>query len=95
MASVYILYSNSAKKFYVGVTKDINQRIKFHESKHFSSSFTAAYNDWELFLELPNISITTALLIERHIKKMKSKIYIQNLKKYPEIVEKLMVKYEK
>jgi putative endonuclease len=30
--------------------------------------------------------------IERHIKKMKSKKYIQNLKKYPEMVEKLLIK---
>jgi len=31
--------------------------------------------------------------IEIHIKKMKSKKYIQDLKKYPEIAQKLLKKY--
>ena len=30
--------------------------------------------------------------LEIHNKKMKSKMYIQNLKKYPEIVEKILIK---
>jgi putative endonuclease len=32
-------------------------------------------------------------MIEQHIKKMKSKVYIQNLKRYPEILQKLINKY--
>jgi putative endonuclease len=32
-------------------------------------------------------------MIEEHIKKMKSKVYIQNLKKYPDMVKKLIAKY--
>jgi len=28
-----------------------------------------------------------------HLKKMKSKTYVQNLLKYPEIIERLKVKY--
>jgi len=36
---------------------------------------------------------TQALAIEKHIKSMKSKIYIENLKKYPEMVTKLLIKY--
>ncbi len=31
--------------------------------------------------------------IENHIKKMKSKKYIKDLKKYPEIAQKLIKKY--
>ena len=33
------------------------------------------------------------MAVEEHIKSMKSKKYIQNLKKYPEMVEKLKDKY--
>jgi putative endonuclease len=33
-----------------------------------------------------------ALRIEKHIKRMKSKTFIQNLKKYPELLEKTVAK---
>ena len=36
---------------------------------------------------------TQALAIEKHIKLMKSKVYIENLIKYPEMTEKLKNKY--
>jgi len=32
-------------------------------------------------------------MIEKHIKKMKSTVYINNLKKYPAITERLKIKY--
>ena len=32
------------------------------------------------------------MAIEKHIKNMKSKIYIQNLAKYPEMTQKLLLK---
>ena len=35
-----------------------------------------------------------ALAIEKHIKKMKSKIYIENLTRYPEMSNKLIKKYK-
>ena len=34
------------------------------------------------------------MAIERHIKKMKSKTYIRNLKKYTEINEKLLMRFD-
>ncbi|PXY38851.1 excinuclease ABC subunit C, partial [Flavobacterium cheongpyeongense] len=35
-----------------------------------------------------------ALAIEKHIKDMKSKIYIENLLRYPEVINKLLEKYK-
>jgi putative endonuclease len=32
--------------------------------------------------------------MEQHIKAMKSAVYISNLKKYPEIIEKLKLRYQ-
>lgn len=55
--------------------------------------FTANANDWKLFLLISCKSKTQALSIEKHIKKMKSKTYIENLKKYPEMIDKLKSKY--
>lgn len=54
---------------------------------------TAKYDDWELFFRIENLEIGVAKKIEAHIKRMKSKIYIQNLTKYPEMVEKLVARY--
>ena len=93
MASIYILFSQKADKFYIGYSKDLGQRIEYHKMKEFGRSYTAKYDDWELYLEISGISITAAKKIESHIKRMKSKIYIANLKKYPEIIKKLIEKY--
>ena len=93
MAAVYILYSSSADIFYVGSSKDIEVRMSYHKKKEFINSFTAKYEDWELYFLIDQINNTTARKIEAHIKKMKSRVYIQNLKKYPEMTDKLLCKY--
>ncbi len=89
MASTYILYSAKADKYYIGSTKNMEVRFEYHLAKEFNDSFTARYSDWELYFEIPGLSNTTARSIENHIKKMKSRKYIENLKKYPEMIEKL------
>ena len=48
----------------------------------------------ELYLVLPCNSREQAQKVERHIKKMKSKTYINNLFKYPEMREKLLKRFE-
>ena len=93
MASVYILHSKSAGEFYTGSSKDAEQRFDYHVIKEFPSSYTAKYDDWELFFKIDNLEIGLAKKVEAHIKRMKSKIYIQNLTKYPEMVEKLVARY--
>ena len=93
MASVYVIFSKKLNRFYTGSCEDITYRIKQHFNKHFSHGFTAKADDWELFFFVDNLHYTQARSIEQHIKKMKSKAYIQNLKKYPEIIQKLIVKY--
>ena len=89
MASVYILYSESKRKYYVGSCQNISERFDQHTSKFFNRSFTSIANDWINFLSIEGLSYRQARDIERHIKKMKSRVYIENLKKYPELVGKL------
>jgi putative endonuclease len=93
MASVYILYSAKLGKFYTGSCRDFQFRFQDHLDKVYSGSFTSNSDDWQLFLLLENLSYTQARAIERHIKMMKSKGYIQNLVKYPAIIIKLKEKY--
>jgi len=93
MASVYILFSKKLDRFYTGSCKDLSYRLDQHLRKAFSKSFTAKTDDWELFFFIDHLQYAQARLIEGHIKKMKSKVYIQNLKKHPEIFQKLIIKY--
>ena len=95
MAQVYILHSISADRFYIGSCLDINERLIQHNSSFFEKSYTHSFSDWQLYWLLDHLEYEQARLIEQHIKKMKSKIYIQNLKRYPEMSEKLILKYPK
>lgn len=93
MASVYILYSKKLAKFYTGSCKDLSYRKEQHIKKEMINSFTSKADDWELFFFKDELEYQQARLIETHIKNMKSSTYIANLKKYPEIFEKLKEKY--
>ena len=76
-------------------TEPIGIRLERHNSKYYDSKWTSKGIPWILYLEIPCDSIQLARTLEAHIKKMKSKIYIQNLVKYPEMVIKLKIKYQK
>jgi len=93
MAIVYIIFSESLKKFYVGyTTESVELRIERHNNKHYQNKYTANGIPWSLFLEIQCESIKHALKVEKYIKSMKSTTYLQNLKKYPEMVGKLKEK---
>ncbi|MBR5167926.1 MAG: GIY-YIG nuclease family protein [Salinivirgaceae bacterium] len=91
---VYILYSQTSDSFYIGETFDVENRLAEHNSHFFTGAFTSRTNDWVVFLTLECKNRTQARMIESHIKKMKSKTYIRNLKKYPQILDKLLAKYD-
>ena len=93
MASVYILFSKKLNRFYTGSCLDLSQRLDEHLQGIYTDSFTSKAIDWELFLHIKDLSYQQARLIELHIKKMKSVIYIKNLKQYPELVAKLIERY--
>jgi putative endonuclease len=90
----YILYSKSINRYYVGYTGDVDERLKLHNTGQFGrKSYTHITSDWELFLLIPCETITQAIHIELKIKNMKSRKYIENLKKYPEIVERILKEF--
>jgi putative endonuclease len=89
---VYILKSEKLNRFYIGYTSDFDIRFEFHQNSE-SHKFTYNADDWELFLKIDCHNKSQALAIEKHIKAMKSKIYIENILKYPEIITKLKNKH--
>ena len=95
MASVYILYSESINKFYIGYTTEtVEKRLEKHNSGFYENKYTARGKPWQIFFELKCESAKQAMAIEKHIKQMKSSKYIKNLKQYPEMAIKLLEKYK-
>ena len=93
MICVYILHSIKLDRFYTGFTTNLDQRLLFHQNPE-THKFTYNAHDWTLFLKIECASKPQGLEIEKHIKSMKSKVYIRNLKAYPEMMEKLKIKYK-
>jgi putative endonuclease len=84
----YIIYSAHLDKYYVGETSDFSNRIEMHNIGF--STFTSKAKDWKLYLLIPCPDKPIALKIEAHIKSMKSRKYIENLARYPEMLAKVI-----
>ena len=78
MFHLYILFSASRDRFYVGSTGDtLEERIRKHNANH--KGFTGGPGDWTLvYSEIYN-SKSDALKREKEIKKWKSKKLILKL----------------
>ncbi|MBK7964877.1 MAG: GIY-YIG nuclease family protein [Bacteroidetes bacterium] len=79
MHFLYILYSPTINKYYVGETKDLDQRLIEHRTRFFKGSYTSQTNDWELKLSLLFENINQARWAEAFIKRMNSKSSSKNL----------------
>ena len=92
MHHLYILYSKSANKFYIGETHNIDERIIKHNQHSYSDSFTKIANDWELVLLFNCANREEAIFLEKFIKKMKSKIFIEKIISNHAILEDIISK---
>ena len=89
MASVYILYSDQLNRYYVGSCEDLALRMEQHLNGVFKGSYTSKADDWVLYWHMDQLGYSQARLIEKHIKGMKSRKYLNDLKQYPEIAIRL------
>jgi len=90
---VYILYSPSVKQYYIGETQDLPTRLLQHNDGLYSGSFTKRADDWIVFHSIKCESRVLVRKIEAHVKNMKSRKYLENLKRFPEIELKLISRY--
>jgi putative endonuclease len=75
---VYILYSESLGKFYIGATSDmLEERLRRHNSNH--SGFTGRSNDWKLVYQEEFFTRSDAFKREKQIKAWKSRKKIEAL----------------
>jgi putative endonuclease len=97
MPFCYILYSKQADKYYIGKTNEsLDSRLKKHLKGYYGNrKYTAMANDWEIFWNVECNSNELAERIERHLKGMKSRKYLEKLNQYPELSEKLIARCEK
>ena len=74
---LYILYSKTLARYYVGSTKDISVRLE----KHLQSNrgFTSTAKDWKLCYSEKFDSKEIGLAREREIKRWKSRKMIEKL----------------
>jgi len=77
MFYIYIIYSKSIDKYYVGSCHDIDKRLQDHLNSR--SKFTKVAKDWELKYTETFSTRSEVCQRETQIKKMKSRIYIQKL----------------
>ena len=73
----YILYSEKLNKYYVGSTTDIQRRLEEHNRG--KEKFTSTGVPWKLVYKEIFQELKQARQRELHIKKMKSRKYIESL----------------
>ena len=75
---VYILFSKTLNKYYVGATGDLlEERIRKHNSNH--KGFTGGTGDWEIRYSEIFETKTESLKREKEIKNWKSRKLIEKL----------------
>ena len=74
---VYILYSHSRDRFYIGQTNNIELRLKRHNAGYVKS--TKPYVPWILVYQEEFNSRSDAVRREIYLKSLKSKIKIRNI----------------
>ena len=78
MHYTYILFSQSANKYYIGATRDdLQERLRRHLSHH--KGFTGKHADWIIVYHETFESFSEALAREKEIKKWKSRKKIHQL----------------
>ncbi len=74
---VYILFSASQNKYYVGYTSGLEERIRKHNAHH--KGFTGIATDWALVYKEKYGSKKVAMEREQKIKSWKSRKMIEQL----------------
>ena len=70
---LYILYSKSADKYYIGHTSDYQRRFEEHNHQDHFDTYTSKHRPWELkaVFQIPG-DRANAMKIERFIKSKKT-----------------------
>jgi len=78
MFSVYVLYSESFNKIYIGQTDNLERRL-FEHNNGLLSSYTKRYIPWKIIYTENFISRSEALIREKQLKSQKGREFIWNM----------------
>ncbi|MBA6153483.1 GIY-YIG nuclease family protein [Gelidibacter maritimus] len=90
--NLYIIYSKSQDKYYVGETININLRIAKNNNHSYKGSFTKIATDWKIVLDYECSTKDEALFLERFIKRMKSRKFIDKIIENNQILNDILNK---
>lgn len=74
---IYILYSSTHDRYYIGQTSDLDKRLIRHNKGYVRS--TKAYTPWELVYHEEHTSRSESMRRERYLKSLKSRLKIEEL----------------
>lgn len=95
MHFLYIIYSPTSDKYFTGETTNVPERIEQHNSHKKIKTFTRAASDWELKLTHKCHSKEEAIFLEKYIKGMKSRKFIEKIIDHPEVLDKLVKDFKR
>ncbi|MBW1295469.1 GIY-YIG nuclease family protein [Aquimarina litoralis] len=95
MHYLYILYSPTIDRFYIGETTNLHQRVIDHNNHKYQRGFTKAAKDWSIKLYKICESKQQAMFLEKFIKRMKSKKFILKVIENPSILDDIIDKNKK
>ena len=79
MFYIYILYSETYDRYYVGQTNNLERRLEEHNTQE-KNSYTSKYRPWVLSKSFEvGESLGIARKIENYIKRQKSRVYIEKI----------------
>ena len=76
---LYIIFSKSSNIYYVGETHNCKERVQKHNNHSYEGAFSKIATDWELVLTFSTNSKEDALYLEKFIKRMKSRKFIEKI----------------
>ena len=80
MYYIYILYSPTFDKYYVGYTEDFLNRFNQHNHQEYFNTYTSKFRPWQLAAVFEcGFDKSAAIKTENFIKKQKSKRFIEQL----------------
>ena len=78
MFYVYALYNETAHKFYIGQTEDLERRIRQHNEHEFKG-FTSRYKgEWKLIYHESTDTRSDALRREKQLKSGNGRVFIKS-----------------
>ena len=79
MFKVYILFSTKLDKYYIGSTDDVPKRLEEHNNVKYKNAYTKNGGECELKMFFSCDLSKDAYFMERYIKRMKSRKFIEKI----------------